>query len=323
MPIAIRLNHNGAPTVLNIEQIDAPPPGPGEVRLDQEAIGVNYLDVTQRNGSVKIPLPSGLGLEGAGRVVEIGSAVSHVQLGDRVAYALGPIGSYASSRLYPADRLIRIPDTMDFAEAASLFFKGLTAQYLVKSTFPVTVGTTILLYGAAGPVGQIIASWAKHLGATVIGVVSRATSIERALSAGCDTVLVWGKDKIVEEVCAITDGRMVDVVYDGIGRITFETSLDSLRTRGMMVAIGASSGAPHPVSVSSLNKKSLFLTRPGLAAHIAETAEYQDRARDLLDVVARGIVKPTVGQRFALEQAAQAHAVLEHGHAGGAIVLIP
>lgn len=323
MATTVCFERTGAPDVLALVEAERSAPGPNEVWLEQEAIGVNYLDVTQRNGAVPVPLPSGLGLEGAGRVAAIGDSVSDVSVGDRVAYALGPIGSYASARLYPAERLIKLPDHLAFEDAAAVLFKGLTAQYLIKSTYRVGKNDVVLLYGAAGSVGRIIAAWANHLGAHVIGVVSRETSVDRARAAGCRDVLVWGKVDVAAEVKRLTDSHMADVVYDGVGRETFEASIDSLKVRGMMVSFGASSGAPEPVSLGLLNKKSLYLTRPGLAAHIGDVEEYRERARDVLDAVERGIIETGIWKTFPLSDVVGVHDLLEHGRSEGTMVMRP
>lgn len=324
MTSVIQFTQVGGIDVLKVEAIGELLPGPGEVLLNQEAIGVNFLDVTQRNGAVRIPLPSGLGLEGAGRVAGIGTGVTNVQVGDRVAYATGPIGAYAAARLYPAERLVKIPDELSFESAAAIMFKGITAQYLLKSTYPVGSGTTLLLYGVAGGLGTIMAPWAKHLGAHVIGVVSKQASVEKAQALGCDHVLVFDPDSLASEVARITDGRMVDVVYDPIGRPSFEASLDSLRPRGLFVSFGASSGVPAAVELATLTAKgSLFLTRPSLAAHTASVAEYQERAQDVLTAAAAGIIKPGIWASYPLADAALAHADLESGRSSGAIILKP
>lgn len=320
----IKLAQTGAPDVLELTTAERCEPGPHEAWIEQEAIGVNYLDAMQRKGAAPLALPSGLGLEGAGRVAAVGSAVGNVAVGDRVAYVLGPIGSYASGRLYPAERLIKLPDSIGFDDAAAVLFKGITAHYLIKSTYPVGAGTVVLLYGAAGALGQIMASWAKHLGAFVIGVVSKPGSVERARLAGCNAVLVWGACDLPTEVSRLTNGTKAHVVYDGVGRDTFAASLDCLRPRGVMASIGASTGAPAAVEVATLNAKgSLFLTRPGLAAHASNLEEYRQRAAEVLDAVAQGIIKPSIWQRYALADAALAHAALENGSAAGAIVLKP
>ncbi|WPP01957.1 quinone oxidoreductase [Pseudomonas sp. HR96] len=324
MAIAMRFSEPGAPEVLQPVQVEDAAPGPGEVWLEQQAVGVNYLDVTQRNGAVRVPLPSGLGLEGAGLVAAVGSGVYNVRPGDRVAYATGPLGGYASARLYPAERLVKLPAQLSFEDAAAVLFKGITAQYLLKSTFAVGPGSTVLMYGVAGGLGELMAPWARHLGAFVIGVVSRQASVEKARALGCNEVLVFDPATLAAEVARITDGRKVDVVYDPIGRISFEALLDSLRPRGLMVSFGASSGAPAAVEMGTLNSKgSLFLTRPSIVAHTASAAEYQERAADVLAAVADGIITPRIWGSYGLEDAAQAHADLESGKSSGAIVLRP
>ncbi|WP_458129798.1 quinone oxidoreductase family protein [Pseudomonas sp. Z2-11] len=324
MATAIRFNQFGSPDVLTLQAVPEQSPGPGEVWLEQEAIGVNFLDVTQRKGAVPIPLPSGLGLEGAGRVAAVGADVSQVKVGDRVAYATGPIGAYASARLYPAQRLVRIPDALSFDDAAALMFKGITAQYLLKSTYPVGPGSTLLLYGVAGGLGAIMVPWAKHLGAFVIGVVSRQASVEKAKALGCDEVLVFDADSLASDVARITGGQKVDVVYDPIGRVSFQASLDSLRPRGLLVSFGASSGAPAAVELATLNAKgSLFLTRPSLAAHTATVDEYQARAQDVLAAIDSAVIQPRIWASYALADAASAHADLESGRSSGAIILKP
>lgn len=324
MVAAIRINQTGGPEVLELRTVDGAAPGPGEVWLEQDAIGVNFLDVTQRKGAAPLPLPGGLGLEGAGRVARVGAGVSNVAEGDRVAYATGPLGAYASARLFPAERLVKLPDSLSSEDAAAVLFKGITAQYLLKSTYPVGPGTTLLLYGVAGGLGSIMAQWAKHLGAFVIGVVSRPSSVDKARTLGCDEVLVFDPATLAAEVARITDGKKVDVVYDPIGRVSFDASLDSLRPRGLMVSFGASSGAPAPVEMATLNSKgSLFITRPSLAAHTATHAEYQERAADVLAAVSAGIITPRIWARYALADAARAHADLENGRSSGAIILTP
>lgn len=320
---AIRLEKTGGPEVLKLEQVEQEKPGAGQVWLEHEAIGVNFLDVTQRNGAVPIKLPGGLGLEGVGRVAAVGPDVINVAVGDRVGYALGPLGSYATGRLYPANRLVQVPDAITSEQAASIIFKGITAQYLIKSTFAVKPGHIVLLYGAAGALGQILAPWAKHLGARVIGVVSKEASVSLAKQTGCDDVAVWS-ETLPEEVARLTDGRKANVVYDGIGKTTFAASLDCLRPRGTMVSIGASTGAPPPVDVGSLNAKgSLFLTRPGLAHHATDVDEYRERVLDVFDAVQKGIIKSSIWKAFPLADASEAHAALQGGKSAGAIVLRP
>lgn len=324
MVSVVRFTQTGGPEVLQIEEVGQSRPGAGEVWLEQEAIGVNFLDVTQRNGAVPVPLPNGLGLEGAGRVAAVGEGVDNVKVGDRVAYATGPLGSYASGRLYPANKLVKIPGSMSCEQAAAVLFKGITAQYLLKSTYPVGPGTVMVLYGVAGGLGEIMAPWAKHLGAFVIGVVSREQSVAKAEALGCDAVLVFDPQTLAADVARITDGKKADVVYDPIGRVSFEASLDSLKPRGLMVSFGASSGAPAPLEVSKLNAKgSLFLTRPSIVAHTTDIAEYQHRAEDVFAAVEAGIIKPLIRGRYALSDVSKAHADLESGTSSGTLVLIP
>ena len=324
MALAIRIHSTGAPDVMQMQEVPLSSPGPGEVLLAQTAIGVNPLDVSQRKGAVAIALPSGLGLEGAGTVTAIGAAVTGLQVGDRVGYATGPLGAYASARLFPADRLVKLPDAIGDDAAAAVLFKGITAQYLLKATGQVRQGSRVLIYGAAGALGQLMCAWAKHLGAHVLGVVSKAASVERARAAGCDEVFVFDEATLAAQVAQATQGQMVDVVYDSIGKATFLASLDCLRPRGLMVSFGATSGLPPAVEVGMLNAKgSLFLTRPSLAAHTATAEEYQSRAHDVLSAVSNGILTPRIWKSYALAEVAQAHTDLEQGRSQGAIILKP
>ncbi|MDR0225315.1 MAG: quinone oxidoreductase [Burkholderiaceae bacterium] len=324
MAVKIRIDAAGPAEALRLQSFPEQSPGPGEVWLEQTAIGVNPLDVSQRKGAVPMAFPSDLGLEGAGRVAAVGEGVAHLKIGDRVGYATGPLGAYASARLYPAERLVRLPDSLGDDEAAALLFKGITAQYLLKTTHAVGPGSRIVIYGAAGALGQLMCAWARHLGAFVIGVVSRAASVERARAAGCNDVLVFDGAALAGQVRELTQGHKADVVYDPIGRATLEASLDSLRPRGLLVSFGATSGLPDPIAVTTLNAKgSLFLTRPSLAAHTATAAEYQERARDVLAAAASGILRPRVWRSYALAEVAQAHGDLEQGRSQGAIILKP
>lgn len=324
MALAIRIHSTGAPDVMQMQEVPLSSPGPGEVLLAQTAIGVNPLDVSQRKGAVAIALPSGLGLEGAGTVTAIGAAVTGLQVGDRVGYATGPLGAYASARLIPADRLVKLPDAIGDDAAAAVLFKGITAQYLLKATGQVRQGSRVLIYGAAGALGRLMCAWAKHLGAHVLGVVSKAASVERARAAGCDEVFVFDAQTLAAQVAQATQGQMVDVVYDSIGKATFLASLDCLRPRGLMVSFGATSGLPPAVEVGMLNAKgSLFLTRPSLAAHTATAEEYQSRAHDVLSAVSNGILTPRIWKSYALAEVAQAHTDLEQGRSQGAIILKP
>ncbi len=318
----IILNSTGTADVMQLEHVQVQAPGPGQVWLEQTAMGVNPLDVLQRKGGAPLALPCGLGLEGAGRVTAIGDGVHNVQVGDRVAYATGPVGAYASGRLFPAERLVKLPPQLDDESAAAVLFKGITAQYLLNTTYAVGPGTQILLYGAAGALGQLMVPWARHLGATVIGVVSRPQSVARAQAVGCHHVLVFNAATLASQVRELTLGQGVDVVYDCVGKVSLEASLDSLRVRGLLVSFGGTSGAPAAIEVATLNAKgSLYLTRPSLAAHTRTVGEYQLRAADVLAAVAEGIIQPRVWRRYPLAEAARAHEDLEQGLSEGALVL--
>ena len=324
MARAVRIEASGSPDVMTFVDTPQVALAPDEAWIEHEAIGVNYLDIMQRKGAAPLPLPSGLGFEGAVRVKAVGSHVRNLSLGERVAYVLGPIGAYASGRAYPAERLIRLPDNVTADIAAASLFKGITAQYLLKTTYPVKAGDSVLVYGAAGPLGQFLVSWAKYLGAMVIGIVSQTSSVNRARDAGCDAVLVWGRVDVVAEVVRLTNGAKVNVVYDGIGRDTFETSLDCLAKRGLLVSIGASSGSPPPLEISTLNSKgSLYVTRPSLAAHVLDSAEYRNRAIDVMNAIGEGIIKPAIWKTYPLDDVRSAHQLIEGGHSEGAVILKP
>ncbi|WP_233208195.1 quinone oxidoreductase family protein [Pollutimonas subterranea] len=307
-----------------LEDLQVQQPGPGEVWLEHAAIGVNPQDINHRSGATPISFPSGLGLEGAGYVVALGEGVKGLKVGDPVGYATGPIGAYASARVYPAERLVKLPDSLKIEEAAALLFKGITAQYLLKTTYKVGPGTQTVIYGAAGALGQLMCSWAKHLGATVIGVVSKNASVDRAKAAGCDAVFVFDPQTLPGQIKDATGGFGAHVVYDPVGRTTLEASMDSLRTRGLLVSFGVISGVPDPIDVRKLNAKgSLYVTRPSLAAHTATAAEYQERVRDVLSAVQDGFIKPCIWREYALADVATAHADIEAGRTRGAIVLRP
>ncbi len=320
---AIRLHAFGGPEVLTWEEIDLPAPGPNEALIRQTAIGLNFIEIYQRTGLYPLPLPLVLGQEGAGVVEAVGPGVTDVKVGDRVAYASGPSGAYAEKRLYPADRLVPLPDGLDDKTAAAIMLGGMTARYLIKETFPLKPGHTILFHAAAGGVGQIAVQWAKHLGATVIGTVS-AGKVDLAKSLGCDHVLISGQDDIAAKVKAITGGRGVDVVYDSVGKDTWEASLNALAPRGMMVTYGNASGPVDPISPLVLaGKGSLFLTRPTLGHYIETRERLLENAHDLFDVVLSGKVKIHVNQTFALKDVAQAHLALAERRTTGATVLLP
>jgi NADPH2:quinone reductase len=323
MSKAVRIHAYGGPEMLRWEDVPLPEPGPGEALIEQKAIGLNYIDVYFRTGLYKVPgFPAVIGQEGAGVVSAVGPGVTTVNVGDRVAYA-GPLGAYANNRVIQADRLVKLPDTIDFATAASLMLQGLTAQYLLHRTYKLQPGETILVHAAAGGVGLILCQWARHLGATVIGVVSTEAKAELARQNGANHVIV-GYKSLAAEVKRLTGGAMVPVVYDSVGKDTFQASLDCLAPLGLMVSYGSSSGPVPPVDPSMLAAKgSLFLTRPSLATYSAKRADLERMAADLFSVVASGALHAGVHQTFALKDAAAAHTALESRTTTGSTVLVP
>uniref|UniRef100_A0A8J4M4T3 Quinone oxidoreductase n=1 Tax=Acidicaldus sp. TaxID=1872105 RepID=A0A8J4M4T3_9PROT len=324
MPHAIRIHTHGGPEVMRWEEIPLPEPGPGEARVRHEAVGLNYIDVYYRTGLYKAPsMPAILGMEGAGIVTAIGAGVSHLAVGDRVAYASGPIGAYATERSIAADRLVKLPPEIDTRTAAAMMLQGMTAQYLLRRTHAVKAGETIVVHAAAGGVGLIMCQWAKHLGATVIGVVSTPEKAELARAHGAAHVVI-GISHLVEEVKRITQGAMVPVVYDSIGKDSFNASIDCLAPLGLMVSFGNASGPVGPVDVGMLGAKgSLFLTRPSLAAYTGKRSDLEHTAADLFDVVRQGAVKIRINQTFPLRDAALAHIALEARKTTGSTVLLP
>ena len=321
MPHAIRVHHTGGPEVLQWEEVEVGEPGPGQVRIRQEAAGLNFIDVYHRTGLYAQPMPFTPGVEGAGIVEAIGPDVSGVKPGDRVTYA-GPIGGYAEERLIPAERLVKLPAEISFEQAAAMMLQGMTAHMLLCSVHRVESGETILVHAAAGGVGLIMCQWAKALGATVIGTVGSDEKAELVRAHGCDHPVVYTRQDFVAEVARITNGEKVPVVYDGVGRDTFMKSLDCLLRRGMMVSFGNASGPVDPFPATLLAQKgSLFLTRPTLYDYIIKREELEQAAKDLFDVVISGKVKIEVKQRFALKDAAEAHRALEARKTTGSTIL--
>jgi len=323
MSKAIRMHANGGPEVLKWESVPMPEPGAGEVLIHHEAVGLNYIDVYFRTGLYKTNLPATPGMEGAGIVRAVGSAVIDLKPGDRIAYAGGPIGAYATDRIIAADRVVKLPDSIDFKTGAAMMLQGMTAQYLLRRTFNVRAGQTILVHAAAGGVGLILCQWAKHIGATVIGVVSTEEKAEIAKAHGATHTII-GHATLAAEVKKLTNGAMVPVVYDSVGKDTFMASIDSLAPLGMMVSYGNASGPVPPVDISLLGVKgSLFLTRPTLATYTAAHGDLLAVSADLFKVVESGAVKITVNQTFPLAEAAAAHTALEARKTTGSTVLIP
>jgi NADPH:quinone reductase len=323
MTKAIRIHTNGGPEVMKWEDVPTPEPGPGEALIKHHAVGLNYIDVYFRTGLYKAPsMPLIIGSEGAGTVTAIGAGVTVVKPGDRVAYA-GPMGGYATDRVVPADRLVKLPDSISFETGAAMMLQGMTAQYLVRRTHPVKAGETIVVHAAAGGVGLILCQWAKHLGATVIGVVSSEEKAAMARENGAAHTVI-GASGLVAAVKKITGGAMVPVVYDSVGKDTWNASLDCLAPLGLMVSYGNASGPVPPFDLGVLGAKgSLFLTRPTLPTYTAKRADLEAVAADLFSVVTSGAVKIQVNQTFPLQDAAKAHIALESRQTTGSTVLIP
>lgn len=325
MSKAIRIHETGGPEVMRWEDVSVPEPGRDEVRLRHRAVGLNFIDVYHRSGLYPLPLPAGLGQEGAGIVEAVGEGVGFLKVGDRVAYCgAGAPGAYCEVRIAPADRMVPLPADIGDAAAAAMMLKGLTAWYLLRRTFPVKAGDTILVHSAAGGVGLILCQWAAHLGATVIGTVGSRAKAELAAAHGCHHPLVLGEDDFTARTRALTGGAGVPVVYDSVGRDTFMSSLDCLRPRGMMVSFGQSSGKVPPLDVTVLAAKgSLFLTRPSLFAYVAERAELLAAAEELFSLVRAGVLRIEINQTYPLREAAQAHRDLEGRKTTGSTVLVP
>ncbi len=324
MTKAITIHETGGPEVLRWEEVPLPAPGAGQALVRHRAIGLNYIDAYHRSGLYPLTLPAVLGLEGAGVVEAIGAGVRDVAVGDRVAYAGGPPGAYAESRVMPADRLVPLPPAISEVQAAGMMLKGLTAQYLLRRTFPVGPGCTVLFHAAAGGVGLIACQWAKRLGARVIGAVGSDAKAALARANGCDEVIVYGRENVVARVKELTAGRGVAVVYDSVGKDTWEGSLDCLQPLGMMVSFGNSSGPVPSFSPLVLAAKgSLFLTRPTLVDYTAARDDLLAAARELFDIVGAGGVSIRVNARYALQDAAQAHRDLEARRTTGSSLLLP
>jgi NADPH:quinone reductase len=324
MTHAIRIHAQGGPEVMKWEAVSVGEPGPSEVRIKHTAVGLNYIDTYHRSGMYPVALPTVLGREGAGVIEALGSAVTEFKVGDRVAYASSPIGSYSEARLMPAERLVKVPNNITDQQAACMMLKGMTAQYLLRRTFRVKAGDTILAHAAAGGVGLILCQWAKHLGATVIGTVGSAEKAVLAKAAGCDHVINYNTEDFVKRVAEITGGKKCPVVYDGVGKDTFAKSLDCISPLGLMVLYGAASGKVEPFNTGDLAAKgSLYLTRPTLDTYIAKREDLVATANDLFDVVGTGTVKIDINQTYALKDAAQAHRDLEARKTTGSTVLIP
>ncbi len=324
MTKAIRIHTPGGPEALVWEDVTVGDPGPGEARVRHTAIGLNYIDTYHRSGAYKLPLPAVIGQEGAGVVVAVGPGVTDVKKGDRVAYAGGPVGAYSEERLIPADRLVPLPEGISDDEAAAMMLKGLTVQYLFRQTKRLQAGDTILFHAAAGGVGLVACQWAKALGVTMIGTVSSDEKAELARSRGCTHTIVYTRENFVDRVKALTGGKGVPIVYDGVGKDTFPGSLDCLSPRGLWVLFGASSGAPPALDMGMLAARgSLYATRPTLFTYSAARADLLAMAREMFDLMKAGKLSAEINQTFPLAKAADAHRALQGRQTTGATLLLP
>ena len=321
---AIRIAETGGPEVMKLVDTEVGAPGSGQVRVRQTAVGLNYIDTYHRSGLYPLQFPSGLGLEAAGVVEEVGEGVNSLRVGDRIAYGTGPIGAYADMRNLPANRLVKLLPSISDETAAGMMLKGMTARYLLRATYVVKPGDTILLHAAAGGVGLIMSQWARALGATVIGTVGSDAKADIARAHGCDHVINYTTEDTVKRVRELTGGKGVPVVYDGVGKDTLMISLDCLSPRGLMVSFGNASGPVPPLDLLQLSAKgSLYVTRPTLNTYTASDADLQETAQNLVSVVASGKVKIPVNQRYALAHVVQAHRDLEGRKTTGTTVLLP
>lgn len=324
MAKAIRFHRTGGPEVLALESVDVGKPGPGEARVRHTAIGVNYIDTYHRSGLYPMQLPSGLGTEAAGVVEEVGEGVDWLRPGDRVATCTGPVGAYSTERNVPADKLVKLPEGIDERTAAAMMLKGLTVQYLLRQTYPLKAGQTILFHAAAGGVGLIACQWARALGVTMIGTVGSDAKAALAREYGCTHTIVYTRENFVERVKEITKGKGVPVVYDSVGKDTFPASLDCLSPRGFFVSFGSSSGPIPPFNIMLLSQKgSLYATRPTLFTHASNRESLNAMASELFGLVKDGKIKPDARQTFPLADAAEAHRTLESRTTTGATLLLP
>ena len=320
---AIRIHETGGPEVMVLENIELEPPGPGMVTVANRAIGLNFIDTYHRSGTYPLPLPSGIGLEGAGVVEAVGEGVDLV-VGDRVAYCSAGFGAYSDALNLPAARLVKIPEGIDFEQAAAIMLKGQTTEYLLQRTYALKAGETCLFHAAAGGVGLVFGQWASNLGATVIGTVGSEEKAQLARAHGYQHIINYRTENVVERLLEITGGQKLPVVYDGVGRDTFEISLDCLQPRGLMVSFGNASGLPDPLDLQQLSVRgSLYITRPTLLSYTASTEELRQSSADLFERVLSGAVRVEIGQRYPLADIQQAHSDLEGRKTSGSTVILP
>ena len=321
---AVEINKTGGTEVLEIKEITLDKPGPDQVTIEQKAIGLNYIDTYHRSGLYPLKLPSGLGLEGAGIIIEVGENIKNFKIGDKISYAGIPLGSYSTHRNYPTKNLIKVPDGIDLEVAATLMTKGLTTFYLLHKTFPVKSGQTILFHAAAGGVGQIFGQWAKSLGCTVIGTVGSDEKINIAKENGYDHIINYNKENFAKKVMELTDGKGVPVVYDGVGKSTFEKSCECLQVRGTMISFGNASGALNPIDVTKvLQPKGLYFVRPSMQQYLRNSEELNDAANMLFEKISSGKIKIKIYKKYKLDEVEKAHQDLEGRKIIGPAVIIP
>ena len=321
---AIKIEKNGSPEVMKIEEITLGKPGNDEVLIKHVAIGLNYIDNYHRSGLYPLKLPTGIGLEASGIIKEVGPNVSNFSVGDKVAYSAIPLGAYSTHRIFPTKNLVKVPDGIDLNLAATLMTKGLTTFYLLHKTYAVSSGETILFHAAAGGVGQIFCQWAKSLGCKVIGTVGSDEKINLAKKNGCDEVINYSKEDFAKKVMELTNGKGLPVVYDGVGKSTFEKSLECLKTRGMMVSFGNASGALNPIDVTKmLQPKGLFFVRPSMGQYLSTNEELNEASKMLFEKISSGKVKIDIFKKYKLDDVVQAHIDLESRKITGAAVIIP
>ena len=321
---AVKIERNGGPEVIKIEEITLDKPGNDEVLIEHVAIGLNYIDNYHRSGLYPLKLPTGIGMEASGIIKEVGPNVANFSVGDKVAYAALPLGAYSTHRIYPTKSLIKVPDGIDLTLAAALMTKGLTTFYLLHKTYPVSSGETVLFHAAAGGVGQIFCQWAKSLGCKVIGTVGSDEKISVAKKNGCDEVINYSKEDFSKKVMELTDGKGLPVVYDGVGKLTFEKSLQCLKTRGMMVSFGNASGSLSPIDVTKmLQPKGLFFVRPSMGQYLTTSEELNEASKVLFEKISSGKVKVEIFKTYKLDDIQQAHIDLEARKITGPAVIVP
>jgi NADPH2:quinone reductase len=321
---SVQIERHGGPEVMRIVEIEVPDPGPNQVRVKQQAAGLNYIDIYYRSGLYQAPLPHGLGMEGAGEIEAVGSGVKGFKTGDRVAYSSGPLGAYSGEYVLNADRVVKLPKSIGFEQAAAMMLKGLTVQYLFRQTYRLQGNETILFHAAAGGVGLIACQWARALGVKLIGTVSTPEKAKLAREHGAWAVIDYTKEDVVARVLDLTGGAKVPVVYDGVGKDTWEQSLDCLQPRGLMASFGSSSGPVTGVNLNILSQKgSLFVTRPTLATHLTPRSRFEESAKELFQMVESGKIKIDVTRRYRLDEAARAHEDLTSRRTTGSGVIIP